>query len=53
MILDIKIIKVMNKEEKCLGCENCWHNYHCPMPQEGYDYNPETCVYNHDNKEVK
>ena len=31
------------------GCEDCWHNYHCSMPQEGYDYNPDTCPYNHDN----
>ena len=28
------------------GCKDCWHNYHCPMPQEGYDYNPDTCKYN-------
>ncbi len=27
------------------GCEDCWHNYHCPMPQEGYDYDPATCPY--------
>ena len=26
-------------------CKVCWHNYHCPMPQEGYDYNPDTCPY--------
>lgn len=31
------------------GRRDCWHNYHCPMPQEGYDYNPETCPYNTDN----
>ena len=31
------------------GCEDCFHNYHCPMPQEGYDFNPDTCPYNHDN----
>ena len=31
-------------------CRDCWHNYHCPMPQEGYDYNPDTCPYNPDNK---
>ena len=32
------------------GCEDCWHNYHCSMPQEGYDYNPDTCPYNPDNE---
>ena len=31
-------------------CRDCWHNYHCPMPQEGYNYNPDTCPYNPDNK---
>ena len=30
-------------------CKDCWHNYHCPIPQEGYDYNPDTCPYNPDN----
>ena len=30
-------------------CKDCWHNYHCPMPQEGYDFNPDTCLYNPDN----
>lgn len=34
----------------CKGCKDCWHNYHCPMPQEGYDYNPDTCEYNPDNE---
>ena len=29
-------VLIMQKE-----CEDCWHNYHCPMPQEGYDYNPD------------
>lgn len=24
-------------------CKDCWHNYHCPMPQEGYDYDPDIC----------
>ena len=37
---------------KTKGCKNCWHNYHCPMPQEGYDYEPETCPHNPDNKHV-
>ena len=32
------------------GCRECWHNYHCPMPQEGYNYDPDTCEYNPDNK---
>ena len=43
----------MTQEEKQLplkGCKDCWHNYHCPMPQEGYDYNPDTCPYKPDNK---
>ena len=31
-------------------CSDCWHNYHCPMPQEGYDFNPDTCKYNPYNK---
>lgn len=31
------------------GCEDCWHSYHCPMPQEGYDYDPKTCPWNPDN----
>ena len=31
-------------------CKDCWHNYHCPMPQEGYDFNPDTCPYNPDNE---
>ena len=38
----------MSKEKEC---RDCWHNYHCPMPQEGYDYNPDTCPYNPDNKD--
>ena len=38
------------KQPSLKGCKNCWHNYHCPMPQEGYDYNPDTCPYNPDNK---
>ena len=29
-------VLIMQKE-----CEDCWHNYHCPMPQEGYDYDPD------------
>ena len=35
------------------GCEDCWHNYHCPMPQEGYDYDPKTCPWNPDNEEKR
>ena len=31
----------MNEKRK--GCLDCWHEYHCPMPQEGYDYDPDTC----------
>lgn len=27
------------------GCMDCHHQYHCPMHQEGYDYNPDTCEY--------
>lgn len=33
----------------CKGCEDCWHEYHCGLPQEGYDYDPDTCPYNPDN----
>ena len=39
--------------KKYPGCEDCWHNYHCPMPQEGYDYDPATCPYNPDNEKQK
>ena len=39
---------IMKKE-----CKDCWHNYHCPMPQEGYDYDPDTCPYNPDNKNLE
>lgn len=41
----------MTQEDRQLpkGCEDCWHNYHCPMPQEGYDFNPDTCPYSPDN----
>ena len=39
-----------DKQPLLKGCKYCWHNYHCPMPQEGYDYNPDTCPYNPDNK---
>lgn len=38
----------MTQEDKQLplkGCKDCWHNYHCPMPQEGYNFNPDTCPY--------
>jgi hypothetical protein len=34
----------------CKECKDCWHNYHCPMPQEGYDFDPDTCPYNPDNE---
>ena len=40
----------MTEPEPTKGCKDCWHNYHCPMPQDGYDYNPDTCEYNEDNK---
>lgn len=40
----------MIQKEKQLRCRDCWNNYHCPMPQEGYDFNPDTCPYNSDNK---
>ena len=40
----------MAQEEKQLCCKDCWNNYHCPMPQEGYNFNPDTCSYNPDNK---
>ena len=33
-----------------MGCEKCFHNYHCSMPQEGYDFDPDTCPYNHPEK---
>lgn len=26
-------------------CKACIHNYHCPMPQEGYNFNPDVCPY--------
>ena len=29
-------VLIMQKE-----CKDCWHNYHCPIPQEGYDYDPD------------
>ena len=32
------------------GCEDCWHNYHCSMPQEGYDYDAKVCPWNPDNE---
>lgn len=38
-------------KKKC--CKDCWHNYHCPMPQEGYDYDPDTCEWNPDNRQEK
>ena len=40
----------MPREEKQLRCRDCWHSYHCPMQQEGYNFNPGTCPYNPDNK---
>ena len=39
---------IMKKE-----CKDCWHNYHCPMSQEGYDYNPDTCPYNPNNENLE
>ena len=39
---------IMRKE-----CKDCWHNYHCPMSQEGYDYNPDTCPYNPNNENLE
>lgn len=30
---------------------DCFHEYHCPMPQEGYNFNPDTCPYNPDNED--
>lgn len=36
---------IQGREKKEKGCLNCWHNYHCPMPQEGYNYNPDDCPY--------
>lgn len=35
----------MTEPEREPECCDCWHNYHCPMPQEGYDYNPDKCPY--------
>ena len=40
----------LTESEKTKDCGDCWHNYHCPMPQEGYDFNPDTCKYNPDNE---
>lgn len=31
-------------------CRDCWDSYHCPMPQEGYDYDPDTCPHNLDRR---
>ena len=45
----IKFTMLIFKEvQENKGCKDCFHNYHCPMPQEGYDFNPDTCPYNHD-----
>ena len=41
----------MEKDKKEKDCMDCWHNYHCQMPQEGYDFNPDTYPYNPDNEE--
>lgn len=30
-------------------CKDCFHNYHCPMSQEGYNYDSNTCPFNPDN----
>ena len=40
----------MTKEEPLKTCRDCWHDYHCPMSQEGYSFNPDICKYNPDNK---
>lgn len=32
---------------------DCFHQYHCPMMQEGYSYNPDTCPYNPDKDTVR
>ena len=42
----------MEEEKNKNGCKDCWHNYHCPIPQEGYDFNPVTCPYNPDNEKL-
>lgn len=34
-----------------IECKDCWHNYHCPLPQEGYNYDPNNCPYNPDYEE--
>lgn len=44
---------MLTNEEKQLplkGCKDCWHSCYCPMPQKGYDYNPDICPYNLDNQ---
>lgn len=45
-----QIVKEMGENILEKECKDCWHNYHCPIPQEGYNYNPDTCPYNPDNK---
>lgn len=42
----------LEKLEKEETCKDCWHNYHCPMSQEGYNFNPATCPYNPDNEKL-
>ena len=44
------VLKAIREKIAEKGCKDCWHNYHCPIPQEGYNYNPDTCPYNPDNK---
>lgn len=50
-----KITNLINSLHSCnesiKKCKDCWHNYHCPMPQEGYDFNPDACPYNPDKRE--
>lgn len=46
---EYKRMEEQHNNEKLHGCEACWHNYHCPLPQEGFDYDPDTCPYNPDN----
>lgn len=32
---------------------DCFHQYHCPMVQEGCNFNPDTCPYNPDKDNVR
>ena len=49
----IQALQLTEPDTKKKGCRDCWHNYHCPMPQDGYDYDPDTCEYNPDNEKVQ